>query len=353
MGDKLRVELQHLNVIEQNIQTVGASEAGRENADSDGITSDDGDDGDTIAGIKDELLGLVKTEEDLLQENLRVISSLQVHPGNINVNIKYNIVAATATPATNTTTGDSLQLAMESILEKPSSSPVTEQDPLLQLIDNAVEELPTNNIYQQQTTLAPATRGRDIETAVFAGSSSQLPIVTAKEDKDVYTPGNPDPDGSLYVSTTSTPARTLSPADYLRLCFTLGQGCDFKFGAGGVATSTEPNTTPQPTTTTTTAVVKRQPDNKKMKEKLRQRLRLCFFSRICDGQDPARDDDDDDNQDDAADNESAQVRRPKTIKSNQFVSRLQNSIQHLDRRQRIKNNIRARARACLFEGRCS
>ena len=81
MGDKLRVELQHLNVIEENIQTVGASEAGRENADSDGITSDDGDDGDdgdTIAGIKDELLGLVKTEEDLLQENLRVISSLQV-----------------------------------------------------------------------------------------------------------------------------------------------------------------------------------------------------------------------------------------------------------------------------------
>ena len=196
-------------MIEENIQTAGESEGERENTDSDGITSDDGDDGDTIAGIKHELLGLVKTEEDLLQDNLRVISSLQLQPSNINVNIKYNIVAATATPATNTTTGDSLKLAMESILEKPSSSAVTEQDPILQLIDNVVEELPSNNFNQQQQTdaLAPATRGRDIETTVFAAAStSQLPIIT-EEDKDVYTPGNPDPDGGLYVS-TATPLRT-------------------------------------------------------------------------------------------------------------------------------------------------
>ena len=112
-----------------------------------------------------------------------------------------------ATPATNTTTGDSLKLAMESILEKPSSSAVTEQDPILKLIDNVVEELPSNNINQQQTTVAPATRGRDIETTVFAAAStSQIPIIT-EEDKDVYTPGNPDPDGGLYVSTT-VPLRT-------------------------------------------------------------------------------------------------------------------------------------------------
>ena len=102
---------------------------------------DDGSDQD-VKEITRELIDLVKSEDELLAENMQVISNLQLHPSNINVNIKYNFVTQDETLHKNAT--GELRTALERIESLKLDAASTTEDPLLRLIDNVVQtqELP-------------------------------------------------------------------------------------------------------------------------------------------------------------------------------------------------------------------
>merc|ERR1712176_1238552 len=113
----------------------------------------------------------------------------------------------------------------------------------------------------------------------------------------------------------------------------------------------EPSTTPAPLTTTTTpaATTTKLPNNQ-MKQ-IQNRLRLCFFSNICDGSD--------NNIDSVKVNieeTRESLRQPRIIKTAEIQQPSSNKVElslSERRRQTIKKLIQERARACLFHGVCN
>merc|ERR1711874_73101 len=81
-------------------------------------------------------------------------------------------------------------------------------------------------------------------------------------------------------TTLRTTLRTLSAAQLIRLCFTTGRGCDFNqdFSSRTEAKTTRATPSPSPPTLPPRSAAKTREDQAEM---LRQRLKLCFFSSIC------------------------------------------------------------------------
>ena len=228
-----------------------------------------------------------------MAENMQVISNLQLHPSNINVNIKYNFVTQEETLHKNATAARSeLRTALERIESLKLDAASTTEDPLLRLIDNVVQtqELPSkDDIHNKQLQInpTPVTPGKKTATEIAPRSSGRVPVIAV--DKD------------LYVATTTATTMTqrdednddirnkLTPADFLRMCFLHGEGCEFGLEKGS---SPEPSTTPAPLTTTPTPTTTTELPNNQMKQ-IQNRLRLCFFSNICDGSDNNIDSDSD------------------------------------------------------------
>ena len=254
-----------------------------------------------IQSLKDDLLLIIENEEKLMQENLRMMTNLNVKPENVNVNIKYNIV-------TNT--------------EKYNESQQTNAvDPILNILDNIIE--------------IPTEQPKGLKDEAITTSEERI-----RENKELYV------SSTLSTITTTTTAKPrgvtapLTAADFLRLCFTSGKGCDF---SRDFPTSTEPNTTPPPTptptptpppTTSTSPPTESPLDEAKQerKERLRQRLKLCFFSGIC-GNDDKR----------------SKVRQPRIIASD-ITTTKKSSIK--TRREKLKLMVERKARACFLDGRC-
>ena len=274
-----------------------------------------------IDHMKEDLLELVKTEEELLEENMRVISKLQIEPSNINVNIKYNIMA---TPKLINHT-------------KLSISTPSIPDPILHLIDNVVDI--TDDDHDDETKEEQSVPKADIPNETTAS----LPIITNDlvNNKDLYVAANDDTATATAVSgSQDDDHKKLTPTDYLRLCFTKGLGCDFSFSKEEVSTSTEPNTTPSSSAilVSATTTVKSKLSARK-EESLRERVKLCFFSSICDGNKIHEDDHDDDQ----SVLSNLQARQPRVITTTESPTRM----------QIIKKLIQEKARACLFDGLCS
>ena len=276
--------------------------------------------------MKEDLLELVKTEEELLEENMRVISKLQIEPSNINVNIKYNIMA---TPKLINHTGLSI---------KAPSIP----DPILHLIDNVVD-ITDDDDETKEEEFVP-------EAATPTETTASLPIITTDlvNNKDLYAATNGVTDAAATGTATAAMSgshggelhKKLTPTDYLRLCFTKGVGCDFSFNREEPPTSTEPNTTPSSTgvllSSSTTTV--KSTLSARNEEKLRERVKLCFFSSICDGNKIIEDD----NNDDQSVSSILQPRQPRVITTTESPTRM----------KIIKKLVQEKARACLFEGIC-
>ena len=270
-----------------------------------------------IDHMKEDLLELVKTEEELLEENMRVISKLQIEPSNINVNIKYNIMA---TPKLINHT-------------KLSISTPSIPDPILHLIDNVVDI--TDDDHDDETKEEQSVPKSDIPNETTAS----LPIITNDlvNNKDLYVAANDDT-ATAVSGSQDDDHKKLTPTDYLRLCFTKGLGCDFSFSREEV--STEPNTTPSSSAilVSSTTTVKSKLSARK-EESLRERVKLCFFSSICDGNKRHEDDHDDDQ----SVLSNLQARQPRVITTTESPTRM----------QIIKKLIQEKARACLFDGLCS
>ena len=130
------------------------------------------------------------------------------------------------------------------------------------------------------------------------------------------------------------------------MCFLHGEGCEFGLGKGS---SPEPSTTPAPLTTTTTTTT--ELPNNQMKQ-IQNRLRLCFFSNICDGSDI----DGDKVNSDIIEETGGSPRQPRIIKTPEIQQPDSNNVDlslSERRRQTIKKLIQERARACLFHGVCN
>ena len=335
VGFKQSIPIQHLN----EIDTTGDDEADHD-----------------VKEMTRELLDLVKSEDELLTENMQVISNLQLHPGNINVNIKYNFVTQDETlqHKNETAAAGELRTALERIESLKSDD--ASEDPLLRLIDNIVQtqELPRKDDIvhnkQLQINSTPVTPGKKTAEEIAPGASSRLPIIAV--DKDLY-------DATATTTTERTQKdednvvalrKNLSPADFLRMCFLHGEGCEFGLGKGS---SPEPSTTPAPLITTTTPATTTTELPSNQMKLIQNRLRLCFFSNICDGSDNNIESDKVNS--DKGQERRESLRQPRIIKTSEEVQH--NNIKPLTsserRRQTIKKLIQERARACLFHGVCN
>ena len=173
--------------------------------DDDDDDDDDDDSDQDVREITRELIDLVKSEDELLAENMQVISNLQLHPSNINVNIKYNFVTQEETLHKNATAARSeLRTALERIESLKLDAASTTEDPLLRLIDNVVQtqEVPSkDDIHNKQLQInpIPVTSGKKTATEIAPRSSGRVPIIAV--DKD------------LYVATTTATTRTQRDED--------------------------------------------------------------------------------------------------------------------------------------------
>merc|ERR1712241_1505276 len=133
--------------------------------------------------------------------------------------------------------------------------------------------------------------------------------------------------GTTLSTTQSTTRRsstssTLTAAQLIRLCFTTGRGCDFNqdFSIKTEATTltATPSSSPSPPTPTPrTAANTREAQT----EMLRERLKLCFFSSICE-----------------IDGSQTKVRQPRIIKPPPAARALPKS-RAATKREKMKNII--------------
>jgi len=126
--------------------------------------------------------------------------------------------------------------------------------------------------------------------------------------------------------------KKLSAAEFLRQCFLSHTGCDFS--QNEIESKPTPDVTNIAPVTTGTPVVKtteapRKPKN--IQERLKQRVKLCFFSGLCNDSD-----------------------FQETTKRSQPSTTTQRSTTSASLREtEIQRRVQERARACFFEGRCN
>ena len=179
----------------------------------------------------------------------------QVQPNNINVNIKYNFVTSNQTET-------------ETLNDIPKKSPLILKsgtrtvDPILKLIDdlhNFPDELSRAKIKTNDNDQKPKNTQYFLTTAVPI-INNQLPIIaehissnkalsltttqakttrktsTSKIKQTTTSATTPTPSSSSATTTIATATSSTSskrriesfgPADFLRLCFQEGIGCDF------------------------------------------------------------------------------------------------------------------------------
>jgi len=136
--------------------------------------------------------------------------------------------------------------------------------------------------------------------------------------------------------------KKLSAADLLRLCFTSHIGCDFS--QNEIQNNIEPetdiertptiieNTTKVPIETKTKAETHRKPKN--IQERLKQRVKLCFFSGLCNDND--------------LELHTSKIRTTTRTTTTEKHTTTVNS-----RTKEIQRKVQERARACFFEGKCN
>jgi len=331
---------------------------------------------------EDKLIQLGAMEESILKEELKVLEKLNNQPTNINLNVKYELVT------------------------QPSPVKVTQKsvyfDPLLQLLDTQIQADPINSERSLSDTVTPkSTEGEAWEQTNFTATSRPLisdtddhtkeisGISTTKENKISFEHNdysevinnkhneeilnNPSSESSTQrhsistrnidivasskVETTTTEPtqasdnsripKKLSDADYLKLCFTSGQGCDFSINNNEVKEQTvEVKSTTQTTTTTKNYIIVNtskgftspKPSNSEVEERLKARVRLCFFSGIC-------------NDDEV---QSFKNRKPDTTTIKAPSRPTTTKPKKKSHKKRLmEERIRMKAYLCFSEGKCS
>ena len=132
--------------------------------------------------------------------------------------------------------------------------------------------------------------------------------------------------------------RKLSPAELLQLCFDSQQGCDFSANEVGRVSSTSTTTT-----TTTTPAPSRETEERISSEeenRLKERLRLCFFSGICDDSETEETE------------EKNDEKKDERVTAAAGISTAAPAVTDSARTAEIRRRVRERAQACFLHGQC-
>merc|ERR1712130_695740 len=140
-------------------------------------------------------------------------------------------------------------------------------------------------------------------------------------------------------SSASAPQRRLSSTELLKLCFSRGIGCDFSQNEVYTNPTTESVSTITTTTTTTTA---RPSLSKDAKQRLKQKVMLCFFQGTCS------------DDDERFPRGNSSTTTPSTTSTTTSTTRRPATSRRGSEsfREEISARIRERARACFFQGIC-
>jgi len=306
----------------------------------------------------EKMVELAKIEERILKEELEILEKVNNKPTNINLNVKYEIVTK---PSTVTPTVKSVYF-----------------DPLLQLIDTQIQADPLDT----QKSLSQETTPKPQEVAVGLNNLSAIarPLIsdtntdetkeitnvesTTKNTKeltnDLTTSYNFHPTESILESKTThliphttednndneniRIPKTLTAADYLKLCFASGTGCDFSVNKNNVIvptnhvkSSTELATVTEPPIKSTTRKIQLKKTDTEKEKQLKARVRLCFFAGICNDDDIAE-------QKEIEETTTTTTRRPRVNKSSRKEKSESSRI--------MEERIRLRAYLCFSEGKC-
>lgn len=276
-----------------------------------------------LSEVDRELIKLVKSEEELIHEEFDLIKELKSLPTNMNVNVKYNLVTSQTTPPhpKPTTTLDPILHFLETEISLPNDTDKTDSNPSSQI------QKPDIHVKEDKLHITTDPINYT-QKSVQHSINEEHHTINTERDKEVK-------------RKPIKAKENLSASDFLRLCFSSGIGCDFnQNNLQKEILTTEPNTTPrlESTSTTPTPFIISTESSSSIMERLRQRVKLCFFSSICN--DPG----------DQSVNEPI-IRQPRVI-SAQITERPQKE-KTKSRSNKIRAQIQARAKACFYEGKCN
>merc|ERR1719445_1630972 len=221
--------------------------------------------------VKDEQLKVASEEEQLLEEELKLVRRLNEQASGstkIDMNVKYEFTAPSTTPATSSNANQIYfdQVLLSQLQGETSGSPV-------------LLNLRTDSPQQHEFQLS----GR--------GDSSPFRFTTT-EAPDAETPGALDIDArdvvSNFVATKAVIATTTRPSlsqdakqrlkHKVMLCFFQGICSD---DDERLSQRTKSTTTLAPTTTTSTTSKPAPSRRNEISARIRERARACFFQGIC------------------------------------------------------------------------
>jgi len=265
------------------------------------------------------LIKLVQSEEAIIHEELQMIKNLNSKPTNINLNVKYSFVPnpTSSPPPIETTTIDPIIHLLENVIHLPDDKEDITTDTKLPKVLPTVQTPHKSEVIATTIRLPTTTTQNTIQN-------------TTKEETTNYV------ERQIRKAT-----KTMSATDFLRLCFTSGLGCDFgRSSFGNEILTTEPSTTPRQETTTSIPIpliITTEPSSN-IRERLKERVKLCFFSHICN--DPS-----------TASQIKPIIRQPRVIAAN--TTQRSEKEKTRSRSNTIRAQIQARAKACFFEGKCN
>jgi len=296
------------------------------------------------------ILKLLEEEKEIVKDEVSALKESQSNPTTINVNVQFEPSGANFSrePKSNVY----FDPILNTLNPRPNSNKVqittskySSQSPppsLTELLDKQLQSqfLPTSTQKSNEITSEVVDKATNPPK-----SSDTIPDHTIESHiSDTI----PDHTIESYISTTvptisTTPAsksreshkqqKKLSPAEFLRLCFTSHTGCDFSQNEIETKSSGSEDAEILTTTTqrtTTQAVTKHVEKN--IEEKLKQRVKLCFFSGLCSDSD---------------------IRKLTTTLPTTTITTTQRTTTRSPRSAEIQRRVLERARACFFEGKCN
>ena len=283
------------------------------------------------------ILKLLEEEKEIVKDEVSALKESQSNPTTINVNVQLEPTGA-------------------NFSREPKSNVYF--DPILNTLNprpNSNKVQITTSKYSSQSPPPSLTEllDKQLQSQFLPTSTQKSNEITSEVvDKATNPPKSSDtiPDHTIesYISTTvptisTTPAsksresnkqqKKLSPAEFLRLCFTSHTGCDFSQNEIETKSSGSEDAEILTTTTqrtTTQAVPKHVEEN--IEEKLKQRVKLCFFSGLCSDSD---------------------IRKLTTTLPTTTITTTQRTTTRSPRSAEIQRRVLERARACFFEGKCN
>merc|ERR1711892_705961 len=319
------------------------------------------------------ILKLIELEEESVKEEVLALKELQSNPTTINVNVQFDPTSSDFSRAPSSpvyfdqifntlrkqTEFDKITSTTSKNPSNSSPSSLTEvldlqlqsqflSTPTTQTTKNPKKNIPEEleiTTWSPKTTETSRTQEQSISDPTLQTSSVLAPeplSTTLTTTTRIATTTTTIRTPEISKTTESVPSpRKLSAAEFLRLCFISHTGCDFS--QNEIESRSRPETEVERTTTrtltslvTTQVPTTRKPETprkpKNIQERLKQRVKLCFFSGLC-------------NENDL---NLHTTRRPTTTTTTPRQTTTANS-----RSREIQRRVQERARACFFEGKCN